>query len=147
MPPSSPYLPTIIVYVASLWNNYRKARLLLLNIIMRCYRRINDYANGPEIDALIHKDVAELTAGIVSSIPYLLAADLQAFVENTNAELPPLVPGRPIGGLLLMHALYVLLTLPMVEARLKAYIRHCLAWIGTRMGIGQATILSRVRYS
>jgi hypothetical protein len=113
---------------------------------MSCHCRIKSYPDGLEIDAPIHKDSAGLMEGIVSSIPHLLAADLQAFVENATAGSPPLVSGRPVGGLLSMHTLYVLSTLPMAEAKLKAYIRDCLAWIGTRMGIGQATILSKVRY-
>ncbi|KAK9241614.1 hypothetical protein V1506DRAFT_575255 [Lipomyces tetrasporus] len=133
----------LLFYVASLWNNYRKACLLVLKVIINCHRRINGYPSHLAIEALIQKDVATLTEGIVSSIPYLLTADLQAFVENAAAGSPPLVPGRPVGGLLSMHTLYVLSTLPMTERKLKVYTRDCLAWIGTRMGVGQAAILSK----
>jgi hypothetical protein len=66
-------------------------------------------------------------------------------VDKTTAGSPSVVSGRPVGGLLLMYTLYVLLTLPIVEPKLKVYIRDCLAWIGTHMGIGQATILSKVK--
>jgi hypothetical protein len=97
------------------------------------------------MDTSTHKDVATLTEGIVSSIPYLLAANLQAFVENATAG-SKIVPGRPVGALLSMYTLFVLSTLPMVEEKLKVYIRGCLAWIGIHMGIGQATLLSKVRY-
>jgi hypothetical protein len=34
----------------------------------------------------------------------------------------------------------------MVEEKLKVYLRGCLARIGKHIGIGQATILSKVRY-
>ena len=47
-------------YVASIWNSYRKACLLVLNIILSCEHRINN-------DTSIQKDVAALTEGIVSS--------------------------------------------------------------------------------
>jgi hypothetical protein len=67
-------------------------------------------------------------------------------VQNAATGSPPIIPGQPIGGLLSMHALFVLATLPMAEERLKTYARDCLAWIGVHMGIGQATVLSRVRY-
>lgn len=134
-----------IAYVASIWNSYRKAGLIVLSIIISCHRRINSFSNGLEIDTSTHKDITALTEGIVSSIPYLLAADLQDFVDKTTAGSPSVVSGRPVGGLLLMYTLYVLLTLPIVEPKLKVYIRDCLAWIGTHMGIGQATILSKVK--
>jgi hypothetical protein len=121
--------------------------LLLLNTITDCHRRINSHPEGLELDALIYENVARLTDGIVSTIPYLLAADLQVFVENATRESPPpLVAGPPIGDLLSMHALYVLSTLPLTEDRLKVYLKDCLTWIGDSMGIGQAKILSMVRY-
>jgi hypothetical protein len=113
---------------------------------MSCHRRVNSYQGYSTVEAVNHNDVAKLIEGIVSSIPYLLAADVQAFIENAAVGSPPLVPGRPVGGLLLMHTLFALSTLPMAEQKLKVYIRDCLAWIGSRMGIGQATILSKVRY-
>lgn len=134
-----------IAYVASTWNSHRKASLIVLNIIISCRRRSNNFSDGQEIDALTYKDITALTEGIVLSIPYLLAADLRDFVDKSTAGSPSLVSGRPVGGLLLMYTLYVLLTLPIVEPKIKSYIRNCLAWIGTHMGIGQATMLSKVR--
>jgi hypothetical protein len=120
--------------------------LLVLNVINSCDRRINGYSNNLIVEAAIHEEVANFTEGIVSSIPYLLTADLQAFVKNAAAGSPPLVPGRPVGGLLSMHTLYVLSTLPMTDRKLKVYIKACLAWIGTCMGVGQAALLSKVGY-
>jgi hypothetical protein len=94
----------------------------------------------------IQKDISKQREGIVSSIPYLLTADLPTFVENAAKGSPPIVPGQPIGGLLSMHTLFVLATLPMVEEEIRIYARDCLAWIGAHMGIGQAAVLSKVRY-
>jgi hypothetical protein len=98
------------------------------------------------LGTLIQREAARITEGIVSSIPYLLTADLQTFVENAATGSLPLIPGRPIGGLLSMHTLFILSTLPMAEEKLKIYTRNCLAWIGAHMGIGQAAILSKVKY-
>ncbi|KAL5085896.1 hypothetical protein Trisim1_009809 [Trichoderma cf. simile WF8] len=131
------------LYVASLWNNYRKAALLVLNVILRCHYRINGRFSDQIFEASIQKDVEKLTEGIISSVPYLLTADLQIFVANAATGSPPIIPGRPLGGLLSMHTLFVLSTLSTTEEKLKNYIRNCLAWIGTRMGISQATVLSK----
>ncbi|TVY45754.1 hypothetical protein LOCC1_G003451 [Lachnellula occidentalis] len=130
-------------YVASIWNSYRKACLLVLDIILSCHRRVNNCSEIVQSEGLIHKEITQCTEGIVSSIPYLLAANLHSFIENATAGSPALVPGRPVGGLLSMQAFYILSTLPTAEPELKTYMRDCLAWIGTRMGIGQATILSK----
>lgn len=135
---------SITAYVASVWNSYRKASLLILNVIMGCHQRINTRSNSSEAEAQMSEEAAGLMDGIVSSLPYLLAADVRTFVEDITAGSPPLVPGRPVGALLSMQTLNVLSTLPLAETKLKAYIRNCLSWIGTYMGIGQATILSKV---
>ncbi len=119
---------------------------MLINILMRCHCRINDSSDSLEMGDQLRKDATGLVEGVISSIPYLLAADLQAFVENAMVGSPPFAAGRPVGGLLSMHTLFVLSTLPLTEERLKAYLKNCLAWIGIHMGIGQATILSKVRY-
>jgi len=113
---------------------------------MDCHNRIAVLQHRIEVDPRLPEEIEGLIQGIVSSIPFFLVADLHVFLENTTADTPSLIPGRPVGGLLLMHALYVLSTMPMVESKLKTYLRDCLAWIGDHMGIGQATILSRVRH-
>ncbi|EHK42171.1 hypothetical protein TRIATDRAFT_312684 [Trichoderma atroviride IMI 206040] len=146
--PQVGYWPTTILsyydlYIASLWNNYRKAALLMLSIILRCHYRINGDLSDRIFEYSIQKDILKQSEGIVSSIPYLLTADLPAFVENAAKRSPPIIPGQPIGGLLSMHTLFVLATLPMIEEELRIYARDCLAWIGAHMGIGQATVLSK----
>lgn len=118
----------------------------MLSIILRCHHRINGDLSDRIFEDSIKKDILKQREGIVSSIPYLLTADLPTFVENASRGSPPVVPGQPIGGLLSMHTLFVLATLPMVEEELRIYARDCLAWIGANMGIGQAAVLSKVRY-
>jgi hypothetical protein len=114
-----------------------------MNIIIRCQSQIGRLTGGPEIDTAAQEYVADLTQSIVSSIPYLLSADLQAFVKNVPAR-SPLVPGRTVGGLLLIHGLFLLSTLPIIEPKVKDYLKDCLIWIGDHMGIGQAIVLSKV---
>jgi hypothetical protein len=114
-----------------------------MNIIIRCQSQIGKLTGGPEVDPAAQEYVGDLTRSIVSSIPYLLSADLQAFVKNVPAK-SPLVAGRPVGGLLLIHGLFLLSTLPIIDPKVKRYLRDCLVWIGDHMGIGQAHVLSKV---
>lgn len=56
-----------------------------------------------------------------------------------------IVPGRAVGGLLIMHSLYVTSHLSVTGPHIKTQLRDCLAWIGSNMGIGEATVLASVR--
>ncbi|CZT05360.1 uncharacterized protein RAG0_11491 [Rhynchosporium agropyri] len=129
-------------YIATIWNAYRKARLLVINIIMSCYDRICTFPEHEEIDPAIFTEIAELSAGIVSSVPFVLSANTHAFLDSVGSN-KPLVPGRPIGGLLIMHTLYIISVLPIVDRKIQRYLRGCLTWIGKHMKIGQAVILSQ----
>lgn len=111
--------------------------------MIACHRAINN-RRSIRIATELHSDVTHLTEDIISSIPFLLALDLQSFVEKAVAESPPLIPGRAVGGLLSMNTLCILSTLAVAEPKLRAYARGCLAWIGTHMGIGQAATFSKV---
>lgn len=128
-----------------MWNSYRKARLLVINVIMDCYNRIRTFPEQVDISPMIYGEIAELTEGILSSIPYVLSKDLQGFLDGSTRGRPALIPGRPVGGLLLMHTLYMVSVLPIIEPKVQIYLRNCLEWVGDHMGIGQATILSKVR--
>jgi hypothetical protein len=91
---------------------------------------------------------------ILASIPYHLAKDLSAVgtmspsapgglrTSSTSTSAPGV--GRPVGGLLLLHPLYVLSSCTIVPTSVQAYVLKCLAWIGEHMGIGQATVMSKV---
>ncbi|KAL2847843.1 hypothetical protein BJY01DRAFT_163826 [Aspergillus pseudoustus] len=92
-----------------------------------------------------------LVKDILASIPYHLAKDLSAvdMSSSTTSGLrtsPTPAPGvgRPVGGLLLLHPLYVLSSCTIVPPSVQMYVRKCLAWIGEHMGIGQATVMSKV---
>lgn len=128
-------------YIATIWNSYRKARLLVIDIIMNCYNRICTFPEHEEIDAAIYVEIEELIRGLLLSIPFVLSSDVQKFHQNA-ATRAPLIPGRPIGGLMLTHTLYVLSVLPIIDQKIQGYLRECMAWIGHHMKIGQAVILS-----
>ncbi|KAH7419723.1 hypothetical protein BKA64DRAFT_699747 [Cadophora sp. MPI-SDFR-AT-0126] len=129
-------------YIATIWNSYRKARLLLINTIMNCYNRICTFPDHEKINPSIYTEIDDLITGLISSIPSVLSSDIRAFIQNA-ATRAPLIPGRPIGGLMLTHTLYVLSVLPIIDSKIQVYLRECMAWIGEYMKIGQAVILSR----
>lgn len=144
-PPKVGYWPSRVdayfdLYVAGVWNTSRTARLLLLNLILKLSDILND-----DLDTARHqKDVSIILDDIVASIPYHLAEDTDSIIrgggKNTFFE-----PGRPVGGLLLMHPIYIASTLPIVPLDVGKYLKECLSWIGTKMGIGQATLFAQVR--
>ena len=131
----------IAVYVAAVWNTYRKARLMILDVIIRCSVRLGE--EGCRKDEQV--DAQELVDGMAASILYHLTDNPQTFMQQAEHGSVTVAPGRPIGGLLLMHPLYVMSKLSVVSPQLRAHLKDCLAWIGKHMGIGQATLFSDVR--
>ena len=110
---------------------------------MNCYNRICTFPEHEEIDTSIYTEIDDLITGLLLSIPFVLSSDVQKFHQNA-ATRAPLIPGRPIGGLMLTHTLYVLSVLPIIDPKMQGYLRECMAWIGDHMKIGQAVILSNV---
>ncbi|MCJ1398025.1 hypothetical protein MMC11_001222 [Xylographa trunciseda] len=134
------------LYVACVINSYHKSQLLVLNVIVRCHWATVHLPQNAEIDPLIWEEAQNLTLGIVASIPYYLAENVQVFMNQTLASgmtSKAMTPGPSVGGLLSMHTLYMMSKLSVVDSVLKDYLKDCLAWIGRNMGIGQATMLSK----
>lgn len=129
------------LYVAGVWNTSRTARLLLISLILKLSKLLNDNQEHTRQQ----KDALYLSEDIIASIPYHLSEDLQAFLREKGNNEEAMNPGRPVGGLLLMHPIYVASTLLIVPQQMREYMRDCLAWIGTYMGIGQASIFAKVR--
>jgi len=127
------------LYVAAVWNMYRKARLMILSVIIRCSKRLEE-KNSCHAEK---GEVEELTNDMAAAFPFHLSQNLATFIKQAESGLElTIAPGRSIGGLLLMHPLFVTSNLSVVPPQLQARMRECLAWIGTHMGIGQATLLS-----
>lgn len=114
---------------------------MLLDILVRCTRRLPTVDEGDILALQQRADM--LVAAIVASIPYHLAQDPMAFIGAMERR-DGVCPARPVGGLLLLHPLFVTVHCSLVSTPLKAYFRRCLCWIGQHMGIGQATLLSEV---
>ena len=129
------------LYVAGVWNTSRTARLLLISLILKLSNILNDNRDHTRE----HKNALHLAEDIVASIPYHITEDLHIFFRKRGEKEEGINPGRPVGGLLLMHPLYVASTLPIVPPKMREYMRKSLAWIGTNMGIGQASVFAKVR--
>lgn len=129
------------VYIAAVWNTYRKTHLLMLDVIFRCKRMVShsDMLQTEEIPK-----AQKLAEGIVASIPYHFSSDPWRYIHAMEGNDLDAAPGKTVGGLLLLHPVWVITMATVVSRELRSSARDCLAWIGRHMGIGQATVLSLV---
>jgi hypothetical protein len=124
------------LFVAATWNVYRKTRLLLLDIVVRCSSRL-----GEKNACFSEKAQAqEISDDIMASLPFHLLRDAKRFVEESE-----IMPGRTVGGLFAMYGLFLMANLSVVPQHQHIQARACLLWIGEWLGIGQARLLSNVR--
>ena len=136
------------LYVAGVWNTARMARILLLDLILKLSDVLNDNQRySHEHQDALRRNALHLVEDMVSSIPFSLAENLQLFLQDRGKENPvaEMQPGIPVGGLLLMHPIYIVSRLSIVPEKMREYMRDCLEWIGTNMGIGQASVFAKVR--
>ncbi len=85
-----------------------------------------------------------IVEGIAASVPYHLTDNLQVFLGELATETEIKSPGKTLGGVLLIHPLYIASKMPFLSERMREYMRRCLAWIGSTMGLGQAALLAKV---
>ncbi|KAH8674132.1 hypothetical protein BX600DRAFT_457059 [Xylariales sp. PMI_506] len=128
------------LYIAGVWNVFRAARLLLISLIIKLAGALgldNSYADCAPTATRIAEDLA-------ASVPYHLVDSLPSFLNNleTSAEITD--PGKSLGGLLLMHPLYIASRTPHLTAEMREYMQRCLLWIGSNMGLAHATLLAKV---
>lgn len=124
-------------YIAGIWNTSRAARLLLLDLILALSDALNDEDHARE-----RGEASRLVKDVVASIPYHLTDDLGSFIGR-GAERE-LTPRRVVGGLLLMHPVFVASRVGTVRAEMREYLQECLVWIAENMGIGQAARFAKV---
>ncbi|KAB5560063.1 hypothetical protein GE09DRAFT_962485 [Coniochaeta sp. 2T2.1] len=122
--------------VAGLWNIFRATRLQLLSQIIQLSEGL-----GEDPSVHVHAAICAVDS-MVASIPYHLTEDLHNFVSESASNTEIRTAGPFLGGLLLLHPLYYTLRMPFLSAEMRGYLRDCILWIGTRMGIGQATVLA-----
>lgn len=128
------------LHVAAVWNTSRTARVLLINLILNLSEILNDNQNHTREK----QDAMCLVEDIISSIPYHLTDDLHIFLSDMGRSAQTMNPGRSVGGLLLMHPMYVVSKVSTVPEEVRKYMKECLVWIGTYMGIGQAATFAKV---
>jgi len=107
-------------------NSCHKARLLVLDVIVRCSRTTTPSLEDTEIDSSIWEEIRELTLEIVASIPYHLADSLESFLDQAltpDGMKKAIFPGKPVGGLLVMHTLDMVLMLSVVDPIVKVYVK------------------------
>lgn len=126
-------------YIAGVWNTSRAAQLLLLDLVLA----LSDALNDGQDHSRERSEAERLVEGIVASIPYHLTDDLGSFIEGGVER--KLNPGRAVGGLLLMHPLFVASRVGTVGVEMRGYLQECLVWIAENMGIGQAARFAKVR--
>ncbi|KAJ5930365.1 hypothetical protein N7466_005858 [Penicillium verhagenii] len=130
------------LYVAALWNFSRIARCLLITLIIMLSGVLDDDTNHD----LYQNEALNLVEDIIASIPFHLSEDLQIFLRERHDNTEITNAGRPVGGLLIMHSIYIASHLEIFPMEVRDYLKTCLVWIGRRMGIGQATLLAQVFY-
>ncbi|KAL2844091.1 hypothetical protein BJY01DRAFT_264094 [Aspergillus pseudoustus] len=133
------------IYVAAVMNTYRKTHLMVLDIVIRLAERRNrdePIVHWIDVRACRH-EASQKIDEIAASVPYHLVKDLDEYMRVAISHEGAPTRGRAVGGLLLLHPLYVLSTCSVVPLATQEYARKCLGWIGQKMGIGQATVMSR----
>ncbi|PYH93854.1 putative C6 transcription factor [Aspergillus ellipticus CBS 707.79] len=126
------------LYVAGAWNISRVARCFLIDLITKISDALQDGGDYTRETSGAMRQIDD----IMSSIPYHLCDDMPCFLQDIESSTVVRDPGRAVGGLLLMHPIYVMSQLDIVPPETKEYVRRCLAWIGTHMGIGEANRLA-----
>jgi hypothetical protein len=124
------------LYAAGVWNIFRAARLLLIALIIKFSDTLgeNDTSFG-------HFHTANhIVEEIVASIPYHLTDNLQAFLSQRSTRTEITDPGKHLGGLLLMHPLYVaseMTFVPRKDARVPAKMPY-MDWVEYEVGAGHS---------
>mgnify|MGYP005989296833 CR=1 FL=1 len=109
---------------------------MILEILFDCSTKLGQ----PSFQ--LRQRAQKLAQEIAASVLYHLTSDAEHYL-NSLSGIESARPGRPIGGLLLLHPLNVVLRCAIISPSLRAYSSKCLAWIGKNMSIGQATVLSK----
>lgn len=122
-------------YIAGIWNISRAAQLLLIMLMSKVADNVADTDSLSDAASAIVNDT-------MASIPYHLTENLYDFVNGPKTGIEE--PGRTLGGLLIMHPLYVASRVPSIPGATRDYLQRCLMWISSNMGIRHADRLAQV---
>ncbi|RVX66908.1 hypothetical protein B0A52_09032 [Exophiala mesophila] len=129
------------LYIAHVWNVFRTARLLLIALMHRVWQACEMSADVERLS----ETATSIAEDMISSIPFHLVESLPDFIKDLSTSEQIKHPGRAIGGLLLTHPLHIASNLAFLPEPTKQYMRDCLSWIGSCMGIGHASVLAEAR--
>ncbi|RMJ19403.1 hypothetical protein CDV36_000894 [Fusarium kuroshium] len=125
-------------YVAAAWSSWRSICILYIDHLVHLSQALGQEEGIDGHRAKVH----HLTAELKASIPYHLSRNLEVYVQHPDAETASSNPQRTVGGLLLLHPLYVIARCTTVAMSDREYFVRTLRWIGTEMGISQALVLA-----
>lgn len=127
-------------WVAAVWALYRKAVILLTNHALRCAAQLPHDHELNGIALRMQREVQPVVLDVLSSVPYFLLADVDAAFDDERRK--SLKPGPPVGGMLLVHPLYItVLQRDLVTPAIDAYVQDCFDWMHDWLGIGQAKVV------
>ncbi|RSL74584.1 hypothetical protein CEP53_000081 [Fusarium sp. AF-6] len=129
------------LYVAGVWNIVRTSQLRIIDMMVK----ISDHHVDREASLHWIPRANAVVEDIMASIPYHLTDNLHAFIDEYATGEGINDRGKSLGGLLLMHPLYVASNFSFIPEKMRSYMKRCLLWIGKEMGLGQATLLAEVR--
>lgn len=136
------------MYTAAVFITYYKVKLKLIDVMLKCSKRLHDKPTPFEQTntfRALQKESQAVADDIAASVPFHLVANLDETLQNLETKDPgDIRPQKALGGLLLMYPLYIAATLPPIPFRQREWMKARLIWIGKRMGIGEAVILANV---
>ena len=109
---------------AGVWNTYRAVRCTLISLTMSLSKSIG----GSELLRYPRPEADRLFDDFSASIPFHLTEDLPSYLKDGGEQSVLQDLGKSLGGLLLMHPLYVLSQLDIVQPQTRQRMRDCLAW-------------------
>ena len=130
-----------------MWNSYRQCQMHLTNLLdqinLALSKDLETYASSR--DHFKFTNETQLLADeVCASIPYMLAgAEIQ---ENKSCGSTWVLPRPPklLGGFGLQWALFTISILSILPEDVRARVKTVLLWIGSNVGLGQATVLAHV---
>lgn len=131
------------IWVASLWNHYRFARIRLLETLVDCESRLGFLEN---LETRLQESssslrnwneiIMKMVDDICASVPFLMGdIDAQGNLNRGSS-------GIALGGYYLLWPLHIASSARIIDADQKAWIKGRLRHLGTVMGINQAHLLA-----
>jgi hypothetical protein len=143
------------MWIASVWNHTRVARLFVAGAIVRCTAWICspvDYRTTPEY-ATAARLCSELVADIIASVPFHLGWRLNPRGDLTPGDFSGFVYGmdnitspKALGGFFCMWPLFCVSCMDYTSDSQRQWIQGRLHWITDTMGLNQARVLGSVSF-